>query len=79
MFVLCTGNVAVGQVVVQQNEVGFGPVHRQFIVVVEGHIGQEQRPRNAVNGLSPLRSGEPTVHSYPADSIMALMVAMFST
>ena len=54
---LHTGDVAVGQVVVQQNEVGFGPVHRQFIVVVEGHIGQEQRPRNAVNGLQSIEVG----------------------
>ena len=54
---LHTGNVAIRQVVVQQNEVGFGPVHCQFIVVVEGHIGQEQRPRNAVNGLQSVEVG----------------------
>ena len=54
---LNAGDVAIGQVVVEQDEVGFGPVHGQFIIVVQGDVGQHQRPGDAVNRFQPVEVG----------------------
>ena len=51
------GDVTIGQVVVEQDEVGFGPVHGQFVIFVQGDVRQHQRPGDAVNGFQPVEVG----------------------